>query len=674
MAKLTLKLNGAEIKTLELHTGQEYKAGMDDDCDFPLDDHRGISRHHLKFYVNGGVWVCESLSRFLHPQVGTENFESLELSEDISFSLPPYEFEFRMEAESIDAAQEEYALGPEEDPSNTSALVPTEAPVNHFAIDEVDDTNPGFGTADSTQVGSLQLLSLLRINYPNSSSDNEVLKLEGSVWMAGRETDCEIQLRNPKVSRKHFELSKSPEGYFLTDLGSSNGTYINGHRVAPHEPTRLQSGDQIRVLDIEIHFEIKAANLPAISTQPLALPQNGWLTPFPQHSPSPYGNLPTPYADGPTYYGEEPSYEEEVSEGLLGKIKAYDWKKNKVRVVLMALIPVLLVGLLLDSDPQKKSDAAKNETAGNASFENLSKEQKSAIKDSLNLARNLYVQGKYSLCLAELAKLHVTVPFYDNSKELESFCVQGHELTQRKIDEERKERQKALVEQKIADIIAVCTEKHTTKGTVSEVKNCLTDAIELNPEHPKVIELLQAAEAREREKELLAQQQKEAAEKRQQLLSIFNRAQSYKSKGDLLNAQKTYQRFISQARGGLSTQVSTAKRELATVSKSLQEKISLMMEKCNSLGESGKYKEAYKACDEALKENPSLKDAVVAKERYSAALRQQMRTLYQDAKLEESLGNLATAKEKWKRIVEEDLPNGEFHKKSSLKIKQYGGF
>lgn len=661
MAKLTLKLNGKVTQSLELEAGREYFIGRAPDCDFVLDDHRGISRQHLKVFESGGVWHCETLSKFLYPQLGEDNFETLEMNESVSFALNPYEFDFEVEAsQALHASEENHHEESIDEKSQALVVAPH---FNSHPFDDDEDTGAGFSSSEATAVGSLQLSSTLRVVYP-SSSDNETLKLEGHVWTAGRESDCEIQLHNPKVSRKHFELHKNQDGYFVTDLGSSNGTLLNGQKIPPHEPTRIMSGDRLEVLDIELHFEIKASNLPAVTAQPLALTQAPWG--------QPQSMLPGPYEDDATRIGQIPTLEDESPKDLMGKIKSFDWKKNKLRVGLMAVVPILLVMILLEEEPKNQKDVASSSVDHNASFDNLSPEQKTAIKDSLGLARNLYVQGKYSLCLSELAKLHETVPFYDNSKELESFCIQGHELTQRKLDQERKERQKALVEQKITDITETCAEKYKNQGSVDEVRLCLAAAIELNPEHPNVIELIQRADDRAREKELLAERRKEAAQRRQEILSIFRRAQRYKSQGELVKARSTYQRFISRAGGDLSTEKAQARRELSSVSQNLNQKVGLLMDKCKALGASGKLKEAYQSCNAVLEEDKTVAEAIELKEKYSHSLRREMKVIYEDSKLEESLGNLEAAKEKWKKIREEDLESGDFYKKATIKLRQYG--
>lgn len=649
MNKISLVLNGKILKTIELEEGREYIAGRADDCDFPLSVSRGISRQHLKFFQQDGIWCCESLSKFLHPQVGSENFETLEMTESVSFTLHP--FEFRFIASEQQNSPSEQILAPQQ-----NALVPS--PSQAEEMEEQPASN-----MEATMVGSIQVTPMLRISYPDTS-ENETLKLEGQVWTAGRDSDAEIQLHNPKISRKHFELNRNQDGYFITDLGSSNGTYLNGQRLAPHEPTRLSSGDVLRTLDIEISFEIKAANLPVATAQPLSFSGQQWMV------PAPWQQLPSEFEA--TVLNSK-VFLEETPKGLIPKLKSFDWKKNKVRVALGAL-GLLFVFLFFSGpeSPKGSTDAASSSSDHIPIFDNLSPEQKMAVKDSLSLARNLYVQGKYSLCLAEIAKLHETVPFYDNSKELESFCIQGHELTQRKLDNDRKEAEKAMVEQKILDVTSDCKEKFDTKGEVDEVRQCLAEAIELNPEHPLIVEQIQRAEDRIREKETLAQQRIERAQRINSTLVILSKANRLRDSGKLAKAKKEYAKFLDISSASLTSQRAEAKRELASVTSELSKKVGLLMDKCKAFGEANKLKDAYKACDEALKEDPSIKDAKELKEKYLAGLRREMKAIYEDARLEESLGNLETAKEKWKRIREEDLEFDSYHKNSTIKLRQYG--
>ncbi|MEU9128293.1 DUF1707 and FHA domain-containing protein [Kitasatospora sp. NPDC048540] len=64
------------------------------------------------------------------------------------------------------------------------------------------------------------------------------------VLRIGRQTGSDLRLGDASVSRVHAELRLEPQGWVLQDLGSSNGTYVNGLRVAG--AVLVRAGDQVR--------------------------------------------------------------------------------------------------------------------------------------------------------------------------------------------------------------------------------------------------------------------------------------------------------------------------------------------------------------------------------------------------------------------------------------------
>ena len=51
--------------------------------------------------------------------------------------------------------------------------------------------------------------------------------------------------QDESVSRRHAQICFSGDGYYVSDLGSTNGTWVNGKRVAPGDSLRLCDGDRI---------------------------------------------------------------------------------------------------------------------------------------------------------------------------------------------------------------------------------------------------------------------------------------------------------------------------------------------------------------------------------------------------------------------------------------------
>lgn len=74
--------------------------------------------------------------------------------------------------------------------------------------------------------------------------------LEGDRLVLGRAPDCAIVVAEPRVSRHHAELRREGHGYLLADLGSTNGTFLNGQRLARGSAPAawpLQDGDVVEV-------------------------------------------------------------------------------------------------------------------------------------------------------------------------------------------------------------------------------------------------------------------------------------------------------------------------------------------------------------------------------------------------------------------------------------------
>jgi hypothetical protein len=72
------------------------------------------------------------------------------------------------------------------------------------------------------------------------------------VVLLGRSQDCDIQLADPNVSRRHAELRRENGAYRIVDLGSTNGIEVNGRRL---RQATLEDGDTIVLGSTEVVFE-----------------------------------------------------------------------------------------------------------------------------------------------------------------------------------------------------------------------------------------------------------------------------------------------------------------------------------------------------------------------------------------------------------------------------------
>ncbi len=89
-------------------------------------------------------------------------------------------------------------------------------------------------------------------------SDGEKIPVHSHL-IIGRTKECNLIIEDPAVSRKHFELIKTENTYKWKDLGSTNGTFINGEKMLSGE---LHAGDTIQIGKTIFRFEIEENSKP----------------------------------------------------------------------------------------------------------------------------------------------------------------------------------------------------------------------------------------------------------------------------------------------------------------------------------------------------------------------------------------------------------------------------
>lgn len=204
--------------------------------------------------------------------------------------------------------------------------------------------------------------------------------LENPSLTIGRAPDNQLVLDDAKASSHHALLQLQGQSYNITDLGSSNGTFLNEVRLASQAPASLKNGDKIRFGDTTYTYEesqpaapayeatVLAGNAPAyaatvLASQPPAAPeyqqasqpsspaygQNGVSSPvYPQYAPpaDPYTPLP---AAPSAYPAATPAYQQAQPSWGTGQPPSYTpaspaKKKGGLKVLVIVLVLLLVVG------------------------------------------------------------------------------------------------------------------------------------------------------------------------------------------------------------------------------------------------------------------------------------------------------------------------------------------
>ena len=127
------------------------------------------------------------------------------------------------------------AAAESEDVERTTAAIDVGALDPTTTLEGVPSLEPGTGM-------------LVVVRGPNAGAR---FLLDRDTTVVGRHPDCEIFLHDVTVSRRHSEILRQDAAFHLKDLGSLNGSYVNGDRVDQRE---LRSGDEVQIGRFKLLF------------------------------------------------------------------------------------------------------------------------------------------------------------------------------------------------------------------------------------------------------------------------------------------------------------------------------------------------------------------------------------------------------------------------------------
>lgn len=668
MNRLRVRQRGKQIYDIELNESQTYIAGRRDDCEIVLASEKGVSRDHFKVFFNEGSWNVEMISRYGEINFDGNQLQQLTLAAGNQFSIASFDFEFYESVEEVDPSPAGESFG---ELSNLPAIGNEKKSIEFQGSDE------------KTLIGiAPPVIAFIKILDSQGEAQETVQLEHGDTWLAGRDPSCQIQIRDQSVSRRQFEIRRIGEGYGVIDLGSVNGTLINGTPLSSKELTPLKSGDVINVLSNNLSFELYDAHfknrLELVQMNPhLMMSQNSGDSVPAMYQPPLQNELAAyqpPVGVDPLLPPQDP----EFSGARSGK---FDFQKNRPKVIAGAAIFLLLVYLVM-GDSDKPTNVTKTPTHAPGSpqeaFMKLEPEQQALVRQRYKDAKNLYMQGKYQLAQDEVVKIQSVVPDYEDIKEIERLSKEAIFIQEQQRRQEQVEKEKAEWEEKIQKQTSICQEKINPSINMSDLDDCLSSVIEFNPDHPRIVDLRNQVEA------ILTQRETKAAEKAAYLAEvaklkvIYDKAQEVQKKGKPIEAISAYKKVVESKLPDPKGLKSESQRTIASIREMMNSKTASFQEEADKYYQAQNLKGAILALRKARALDPDNTEITDKIDSYTTELRKNMMVIYQEGILEESFGNVeggeskSGAKEKWKKILEMDIPDGEYYKKAFIKMKKYG--
>ena len=709
MLKIVVKHQGKILHTVELEKDRTVHVGRSQDCFIVLPEGAGLSRKHLQLALapeNENKVMVKNLSS-LSPLVinGEEVEEGLA---DTSFQVQNYEFVVQQPLKPPAKTEEaaggagplaEGGANSSPDPEGGGGVVENQEAASSGAVAPLEDPPPPGGAGlsppalrDKTAVMDMsgsdnqQVVVYLKVDTESGQKDIFKLKQNQSQWLVGRDSVCDLVIDDSNISRQHFKIKKEGNYYFVMDLKSSNGTFLNDREMKSKKNYRLESGDVLSVLDRDMLFEIKNLSIEQemARLKPPPPPGGGALVPSPAgpgggqalvHQQAGGGAV-VPYAAGAPGSGgfaPPPLLPSQMPSATLegNPTAPKKWYQNKKFVFYAAGAAV--VGFLVLSGEDKKSSTPKAQAGPLAG---LTAEQKKMIQDTYISARELYSQGRYEHCRSELKKIHEHTDSYKESKRLEVECAQAAINQQSQWDLEQKNKKARRLDALIQKVTNKCQKRFNTFKSKADLMSCLKQALELAPADSRVQVLFEQYESKMARLEAKRQRTLLRRKKVQALIRQYEKAKQIRTAGKTIPAIKAYKKFMQNSTKytELASTRQLAGRQLQDMTARFEAKTQKLQTECDKLLQSKKFKEAYYSCrqaSEVLPPGAKKKQALSVMKQAKTRLQNLMKPLYEDASIHESIGNIITAKQKWNKILDQDIKSGFYYEKAQVKMSKY---
>lgn len=741
---LTISRDGEVLKTYPLEG--EVILGRAASCAIRLDD-RAVSREHAVFRVLSDGVEVQQKSEFASLLINGQASSSGLLRHGDSLSIGPYSLYLAIDSVSgspaeVSPKQESVSRISDWSENRISESVDVVAPsveeLPSLAISENTSmiSESSFGTQSQTRLKPAGKVTAQLIfqegaaNYLKFKIDLESEK-PGEQIVLGRDRSCDIVLNDKKSSRRNTVIHREGKQFTVEDLGSSNGTYVNGVKI---EKADLTGDDRIRIGDVEFEFKILSAEYfaeekdflpvesqseenrepndpndpnenaafnefapfePAAIEIPLAPPRllDSHQRPIRKNfTPSMLGGARAIGSAGGVPSGipgvasgvEAPTQPQPKT--LLGKgIAKLNSMPPKRRAVWLVIIIFGVAFLIFDEDQspvakkiRKKSAVVTATPSGSPSpgslrsFESLSADQKAFVEEQHRLAFDYFKNQEFDKALYELGKIFAITSDFKDARDIERYAKEGKRRLEAKEEENRRKAEETRLKAKIEELENEAREK-MAKKQYDQAREIFPQIHLLDPENELVQKWTQEIEEAAQEERLAQQKEEVRKEINHQAWEIYRAGLKLKKQGKCHLAIASWSKINDLD----PSDPQISKNTKAMISKCRAEihaAVEPLLRDAKELETSGEFAKAFDTFRKASVVDPKNSESFTGMDRVRGILHDRAKVMYTEAVLAESYSDFVTAKKKFNEILKTTPKEDLYYQRSQRKIGRYFDF
>ncbi|MFL5815298.1 MAG: FHA domain-containing protein [Bdellovibrionia bacterium] len=524
----------------------------------------------------------------------------------------------------------------------------------------------------------------------------------------GRGKDCDVVLTDKKVSRKNTLIFRSGNLISVKDLGSVNGTYVNGKKVTE---VVLSGGDKIRIGEAEFEFR---ADQPGYSEQEkdfLAVPPMPEsagpveLPPFqmdgdvmPMLGVAADGVMAAPPLMAPEIAATDP---DAGIAGIAGIAGASAGKKKGLMEKFRALPKQrqwIVIGLviafgyffLLDEDDQvqapgqkqgqvkkgakSKKKGANGETAEKEErmarpFSALSKEKQQFVRTQHKLAFEYFQHQDFANALAAIKPIFEYVDDFEDSREIMRYAEDG--IRQMKIIAEEKAKKEAeeAKARKITELLNKAREL-MNKKKYADASSIFNDIIVIDPENAQVAQWQAKIREYEEDQRIEAQKKQVQVEINGQAWAVYKEGVVLHREGKLRKALAVFAK-VKEIGAVDARPARLASEQIKSIHDEIQTQLEPILKEGKEKEDSQDFVTAMASYNKALSIEPGSVDASQGFNRVKTILNERAKALYTEAVLAESYSDFATAKKKFQQCSEMAPQDSVYRERATRKLARY---